>query len=328
MQSVNQTEETSAINLRRIEFFLDSKKWVRDAEASFLAAGEYNENYHIASSDGRQFVFRINRGSQLALENQIQYEYLALESLSSSGVTPQPFFFDPAPNEFDAGVLLMEFLPGRALQYETDSGKAAIVFSKTHQIPPSPALIRQPDPVAEIIRESEGLLARYPHHPRTEINNRLREYADTLKSRYQNSEKIFIDDIQCIVNTEVNSGNFLIHDGKAALVDWEKAVVSCAYQDLAHFTVPTTTLWKSDFVFDADGLRSFLITYLENADLPINLTELMAKTEILKETILLRGLSWCYMAYYEYVENIRAIRNEDTFKKIKCYLDDIEWFLN
>lgn len=50
----------------------------------FLAQGEYNQNFLI--SDGKtSYVFRLNYGSQLQLENQIQYEYQALKWLERTG---------------------------------------------------------------------------------------------------------------------------------------------------------------------------------------------------------------------------------------------------
>ena len=50
-----------------------------------------------------------------------------------------------------------------------------------------------------------------------------------------------------MVNTELNSGNFLIDpQGVSSLVDWEKPLVSEPGQDLGHFLAPTTTFWKTD----------------------------------------------------------------------------------
>jgi hypothetical protein len=54
-----------------------------------LAQGEYNLNYLIAS-DSIQLVFRVNIGTQIVRDDQIVYEYRALELLKHSGVTPRP----------------------------------------------------------------------------------------------------------------------------------------------------------------------------------------------------------------------------------------------
>ena len=131
-----------------------------------------------------------------------------------------------------------------------------------------------------------------------------------------------------MVNTEVNSGNFLVSDAGAFLVDWEKAVVSYRYQDLGHFLVPTTTLWKSDYVYTEEEKLEFLRAYKEQLGLNIEIKTLFEKTKLLERTILLRALSWCYMAYYEYTREERTLRNEDTFAKIRDYLNDIESLLS
>ena len=72
-------------------------------KVEFLAAGEYNANYLVSAVDGR-FVFRLNYGSQLDLDNQIEYEYAVLRAVENSGVTPRVYAVDPAPAEFDGGV--------------------------------------------------------------------------------------------------------------------------------------------------------------------------------------------------------------------------------
>ena len=47
-------------------------------------------------------------------------------------------------------------------------------------------------------------------------------------------------------------------------MDWEKAVVSQRHQDLGHFLVPTTTLWKTDVVLQPDEKQRFLSLYKRN----------------------------------------------------------------
>ena len=35
----------------------------------------------------------------------------------------------------------------------------------------------------------------------------------------------------------------------------------------------------------------------------------------------LRGVTWCAMAYREYCQPGRALRNEDTFRKLQAYME-------
>ena len=56
-----------------------------------LAQGEYNRNFQFVHPvTGKRLVLRVNCGSQMHLENQIQYEYDTLKLLEGSGRTPRP----------------------------------------------------------------------------------------------------------------------------------------------------------------------------------------------------------------------------------------------
>ena len=60
----------------------------KDFTISFLAQGEYNRNYILEDSNTR-YVLRVNFGSQIIVDNQIEYEYSTIKSLEHSGVTPK-----------------------------------------------------------------------------------------------------------------------------------------------------------------------------------------------------------------------------------------------
>lgn len=314
--------------LDRIRAFLSQRRWVdRPEEITFLAAGEYNANYLVSGAGGR-YVLRINHGSQLGLgEDQIAYEYRVLEALSTSGVTPQPLACHPHPEPLGGGALLMSFLPGKPLTYQRDLEPAAHIFARVHTVRAPEGLVVQADPVRDIARESRGLLNRFPDHPLKKERDRIKAYHDTVIDLADHTRTLFDDETLCIVNTEVNSGNFLIGDAGAYLVDWEKAVVSYRYQDLGHFMVPTTTLWKSDTVLTPDEKKRFLAAYRHRACPDIDLDILITKTRVLEKAILLRALSWCFMAWYEYTQTERPLNNSDTFAKINQYLADIPWIL-
>jgi thiamine kinase-like enzyme len=318
--------------MKNIRDFLKKSGWLRDVDSiQFLAAGEYNENYTVSAS-GRNYVFRINHDTQLNIGNQIEYEFNVLKSLELSGVTPKPYFYDLHPEELDGGVLLMQYIPGVPLDYGKDSEKAACVFASVHSQPCNDNLILQKQPVYDIARESLWLLNKYKNHPLKDARKRLLSYHDDIIKLAKNTEALFSDEPLCVVNTEVNSKNFIIQKDRGFLVDWEKGVISSRYQDLGHFLVPTTTLWKSDFTFDKEQKKKFLMSYAgylkKNEVHPLpRVSELLEKTMILEKTILLRALSWCLMAYYEYVEKDRKLKDTTTFERIRMYLREIECFL-
>ena len=299
------------------------------AAIAFLAAGDYNENWLVRARQG-DLVLRINHGSQLGLgARQIVYEFDVLQALAKSGVTPRPHAVESAPHDLPGGVLLMEYLPGRAFDYSRDSDLAARVFARVHAAAPNPGLVRQPDPVAAIASESISLIERYPDHPLREKRTALLGLHARVLRLAEDASELFARDAQVLVNTEVNSGNFIVGEGerqgRAWLVDWEKAVLSTRCQDLGHFLVRTTTRWKADYTFGPAERRGFLKTYLAESGLEESLEELDAKVAVMERTILLRALAWCYMAWHEYTRpDSRALRNPATFARIEEYLADLD----
>jgi len=313
-----------------VRAFLERRGWVEGlGSVEFLAAGEYNENFLVSGAAG-QYVLRINHGSQLGLDRQIEYEFEVLSAVAPSGVTPKPLFCDPVADGLGQGALLMQYLPGRPLSYTLDRDRAAGVFARIHALPVSDGLIVQEDPVQAIAAESLGLICRYPEHPLRSHRDRLLRYHERIVGLGRVTHGLFDDEQPCMVNTEVNSRNFLVDEasGRTFLVDWEKAVISCRYQDLGHFLVPTTTLWKSDHVYSDEQKLGFLRTYRARLGLGLDLSTLVERTRLLERTILLRALSWCFMAYYEYTRGDRGLKNPETYRKIRSYLADIDGFLD
>lgn len=315
-----------------IRTFLTQSGWLANVdEVRFLAAGEYNQN-HLVKAGGREYVLRVNTGSQLGLgDGQIAYEFGVLRAIAPSGVTPPVHRVEPHPVDLSGGCLLMDYLEGRALDYATDLDIAARIFARVHALKPSGDLIRQDDPIADIAAESWGLLERFPDHPRKALLPLLKDYHGQVLRLADENRALFAAGAPVMVNTEVNSGNFVIGQSVSWLVDWEKAVVSSRYQDLGHFLVSTTTRWKAKVVLSTLRKQAFLAAYrgelLERTGQAPSMDELTTGANLLERTILLRALSWCYMAFYEYTVSGRAIHNQDTLDTITQYLDEAECIL-
>ena len=100
-----------------------------------MAQGEYNINYIFAHPiTGKKLVLRVNCGSQMHLDNQITYEYRALELLERSGRTPAVYYVDDTKQFINNGVLVMEYLPGHPLIYEKEMDKALAVLADIHSV--------------------------------------------------------------------------------------------------------------------------------------------------------------------------------------------------
>lgn len=283
-----------------------------------LGQGEYNLNYRFCHPDGRELVLRINRGSQMHLDDQIGYEFSALRSLIPSGRTPKPLFCDSEKN-----LLVMEYLPGRPLRYETDLATGAEILADIHAVEP-PAdcrLIAPENPLEAIIAECSQMVGHY--YDWADADPRVVKLLKTLEKEIGDKDLSAPGGIRrCIVNTEVNSGNFLINPGgRSYLVDWEKPLLSEPAQDLGHFLVPTTTFWKTDVILTPEDIRYFVNCYDQAVAGRFDTASLHERLPLYFTVTCLRGVTWCAMALREYCQPGRTLTNADTLKKLRAYLE-------
>ena len=286
---------------------------------SVLGQGEYNLNYAFTHPiSGEKLVLRINTGSQMHLENQISYEFSALEGLVVSGRTPKPVACFP-----EQGMLVMEYLPGRALRYETDMSIAAQILADIHStpIPASSRLIRPEAPALAIYQECLEMVQHYYDWDAADP-----VVISLLKTLVAEIGKLPLSEPSdapvCMVNTELNSGNFLVNeDGQSYLVDWEKPLISEPAQDLGHFLAPTTTFWKTDVILTPQEVRQFAADYMAAVGDRMDCSTLPARLPLYFTVTCLRGVTWCAMAYREYCQPGRQLTNSDTFAKLKAYLE-------
>lgn len=286
---------------------------------SVLGQGEYNLNYVFDHPvTGQKLVLRVNTGSQMHLADQIRYEYSALEYLIPSGRTPKPLLCIPEQN-----MLVMEWLPGQALDYRRDMDIAARILADIHSvpIPENCRLIRPQAPAHAIYEECLAMVQHYFDWEESDpqVTGLLRELICEIG-------KLPLEEASeaptCIVNTELNSGNFLIDpSGHSHLVDWEKPLLSEPAQDLGHFLAPTTTFWKTDVILTPEEVKDFTAKYIAAVNGRMDCTTLSRRLPLFFTVTCLRGVTWCAMAYREYCQPGRELRNEDTFRKLKAYLE-------
>lgn len=294
---------------------------------SELAKGEYNLNYLLESA-GTQLVFRVNMATQINRDDQIIYEYKTLRLLKSSGVTPVPYFVDNSRKLIDRGISIMEYLPGCPLDYQLDLAGAAKALATVHQVAVPPLqnhLIVEKLPLSLIYDECVGLLKSYFHSAlaKPDICSFLHEvvaWAESTKAK----EQYFLDDPWlCIVNTEVNSANFIVNRRQQTthLIDWEMPRWGDPSTDLCHFCSPLTTLWKTSFRFSPESVALFIEKYKQNIR-PAHLRDTLEERMRLKfPFVLLRGISWSAMAWVAYQTEYNGIHNEDTRQKLQQYMD-------
>jgi aminoglycoside phosphotransferase (APT) family kinase protein len=292
-----------------------------------LARGEYNLNYLIVSNS-RKLVFRVNIGTQINRDDQILYEYKALELLKYSGVTPRPHFVDDSRRFFDRGILIMDYISGEALNYSRDLVDAARLFATLHQVEVPEArnhLIREDEPLTLIYNECAGLLRIYFDSELADPAIRdyliaLKDWADAARSKELYYQQ---DPWPCIVNTEVNSGNFIVDRAQDSifLVDWEMPRWGDPSQDLSHFCSPLTTLWKTNWKMSPAKKREFLESYRQNIRNRHLRDTLIERVQLRDPFVYLRGISWSAMGWVAYQTEFSGMKNPDTWDKLQQYMN-------
>ena len=295
-------------------------------EYVMLAQGEYNRNYLFTHPlSGKQLLFRVNFGSQMHLDDQIEYEYRALKLLERSGRTPKPLYVDGSLKHIPYGVMVMEYLPGHALDYRAENVCAAQCLADIHSVsvPEDTHLIAPPNQLRAILEECGEMFAKYENSLLADRQKaaKIREMLDKVWEKADSLDK---PAYRCCINTELNSTNFLINgEGKDNyLIDWEKPLYGEPAQDLGHFLAPTTTFWKTDVILDEKEMRAFVEKYIEevNGRFPVN--DLWERTNTYMTVTCLRGITWCAMAWVEYQQPGRELVNESTWRKLEAYLTD------
>jgi len=301
----------------------------KDFTVSPLAQGEYNMNY-LVQQGKYAWVLRINTGSQMGFSDheQIAYEFKTLKLLEPAGVSPVPYFLDNTLQFLPYGVLGMSYLPGGYLDYRRDLPDAARLFAKYHQWPVNPAenhLIREEQPLTRMFNRSNRRLEVYFNSDLADPDlciylEEVRAWADQAKQR----EDFYIQDPwECIINTEVNNSNWIVNRaaGTLHLVDWEKPLWGDPSQDLSHFRVPTTTLWKSDDWLSVRDQAAMMDAY-KKALHDIHLRDTIEERTRLRDPFnCLKAISWCALSWVEYQSSDHMLKNPETFHRFSKYLN-------
>jgi hypothetical protein len=292
-----------------------------------LAKGEYNLNY-LLHSGKTQLVFRVNMGTQIKRDDQIIYEYKTLQLLQSSGVTPVPCFVDDSRSLIDRGISIMEYLPGCPLDYQLNLAGAAKTLAIVHQVTVPPQhnhLIVENQPLSLIFDECVGLLETFFSselaHP--DIHSFLSEVVAWAENARKKEQYFLADPWFCIVNTEVNSRNFIVNrtEKTTHLIDWEMPRWGDPSTDLCHFCSPLTTLWKTNFRFSPEAIDLFIAKYKNNIRSTHLRNTLEERMRLKFPFVLMRGISWSAMAWVAYQTEYNGVHNEDTRQKLQQYID-------
>jgi len=294
-----------------------------------LAQGEYNMNFLIRQGSFA-WVLRCNTGSQFGLtkEQQIEYEYKTLKLLKPAGVAPEPYFLDQSLSLLPFGVLGMSYLPGEKLDYQRDCESAARLMAEYHQIkiPQDKIhLIHEERPLSLTFERCQRMMQVYLDSdlgdPDVKVYLRgIRTWANQARHK---EEYYICDPWNSIINTEVNNTNWIINreQGTLHLVDWEKPLWGDPSQDLSHFRVPTTTLWKTNYRMPEEDQIAMMKAYQAALDDPHLRDTIEERTRLRDPFNCMRGVSWCAMAWVQYRRGDHLLKNMDTYRKLSMVVD-------
>ena len=314
--------------VKRVEF-LEELDIPSNSKIDFqlLAQGEYNINYLFTHPVTKEkLILRVNTDSQMDLDNQIEYEYNALLQLGESKRTPTPIYVDGSKKYLDYGVLVMNFLQGVDLDYRKDLYIAASCLADIHsvKVEENTHLLCPKNPLQAILDECNNMVQTYYDSPLgcEKKKNQIRRMLSKGQEKLINTEEY--KGRRCIINTELNSSNFLINgeNNPNYIIDWEKPILGEPAQDLGHFLAPTTTFWKTDIILSEDDINQFTKEYIKVVGNRFDTDDIEDRLKLYLPITCLRGITWCAMAWVQYKDPNKLIKNDFTAKKLEDYLSN------
>ncbi len=215
---------------------------------------------------GSGWLARVPKQSQLGLPAaaHLAYEAACFERAAPSGHTPRLHHVLAPSAQLPRGALLVDEVLGRPAQLPGDLGAIAATLAAIHALP-MPAqrapLLAPADALAALLGDVQAQ-AQHLSAARLEAGaaRRIEAELNTLRSLVAQPGR----PAHQLIAFDGHPGNYLIRaDGRAILVDLEKARYGPAPLDLAHATLYTSTTWDaaSQAVLTLDDLLTFHQTW-------------------------------------------------------------------
>ncbi|MGB0625153.1 MAG: aminoglycoside phosphotransferase family protein [Alphaproteobacteria bacterium] len=217
---------------------------------------------------GAGTLARVPKQSQLGLApaDNLEYQAACFERAAVSAHAPRLHDTLAPDDRLPMGALIVELIDGRPLSLPGDLAAMAECLAAIHALalPEERAPLKDPvDPLADTFTEvmaQAAYIAAADLHPEAEaqIREELRAAGATLGR----------DDRppRTLIAFDAHPGNYLMApDGRAILVDLEKARYGAAGFDLAHASLYTSTTWDVDShaVLDRDQVEAFHAAWLD-----------------------------------------------------------------
>jgi hypothetical protein len=218
------------------------------AEAPLQAMADKGLAHHHVRLVGTGLIARLPKQSQMGLAAQANLDYQAacFARASASGHAPALHGVLPPSAALPRGALLVEEIHGRAARLPQDLPALALALAAIHSLPlpqpPQRAPLRDPaDSLQALRREIE---AQAVHLESAVIEDRSRKTIAAAFERFDAAIRNLELPPRRLIAFDAHPGNFVLRaDGRAVLVDLEKARYGEPPLDLAHATLFTSTTW-------------------------------------------------------------------------------------
>ena len=248
---------------------------------------------------GSGWLARVPKQSQLGLSahEHLAYEAACFAQAAASGHTPHLVAVLPPAPGLPRGALVVDEVQGRALRLPDDLPALVEALAALHALPlplQRAPLIDPPDPLRALADEVEAQArhldaAALAPAARQRIEHQRLQLAAHVNATHRPPRHLIAFD--------AHPGNFLIDEqGRAVLVDLEKARYGAAALDLAHATLYTSTTWdpaSQAVLDDAQVLQAsrLWLQALQRAGVDHRLE--IAWVAPLRRAMALWSLTWC-----------------------------------
>lgn len=223
---------------------------------------------HVRLKDGRLARIAYAHDGDPTAAARLHMQAEAFRYLQPAGRTPKLHEVVEPRDGLPGGALIVDFIEGRAPHLPDELDAMADTLARLHTLPLPPAgapFPRQANPFLETLDAVELAAARFLDRAVPDSGARA-EIVDELRLM-RGMASAFADRAQplSVALADTHPGNFIVdRSGIAWFVDLEKVHVGSPAIDLAHATLPTSTLWHPDVGTELSSaeVKTFYDTYL------------------------------------------------------------------
>jgi aminoglycoside phosphotransferase (APT) family kinase protein len=261
---------------------------------------------------GHGLLARVPKQSQmgLAAADNLRYQAACFERAAASGHAPRLHGWlaplgSPAPchagapaSPLERGALLVEEIVGKPAPLPAALPAIVDALAAIHRLPlpqpeARPPLLDEPDALAQLERE---IAAQAAHLPAARLAPDVQTSIERVRQRWQRLVASAARPPRRLITFDAHPGNFLVTDeGRAVIVDFEKARYSHPPLDLAHATLYTSTTWdvQSRAVLSLDEVTTAGERWLAAMGEPGEADPWRPWLVPLREAMWLWAVTWC-----------------------------------